>query len=351
MKISSLLPSLCAAILAPQLNGLANDASGRLHLSVVDQRTGRPIPARVHLKNAAGKEIRTDAYPYHKGHFTIPGTGELELPPGAYSYEIEHGQQWSIASGTLRVRPNEITEHAARIHELIDITKEGWWSGDLHVHRAIEHMQWLMEAEDLHVAPSVTWWNQSNLWRDGRPMPADPLIRFPGGRCNHIMAGEDERSGGALLYFHLDRPMDIRSENWEFPSPMKFLAQARQQQRVHVDIEKPFWWDVPIWLASGRIDTIGIANNHMCRDSMFGDAKSGGEAWGKPRDMSRLPHPHGNGYWSQEIYYHALNAGLRIPPSAGSASGVLPNPLGYNRIWVHVGDRFDREQWWRNLRA
>jgi hypothetical protein len=56
------------------------------------------------------------------------------------------------------------------------------------------------------------------------------------------------------------------------------------------------------------------------------------EAWGKPRDSQRLPGPLGNGYWSQELYYHILNAGIRLPPSAGSASGVLPNPVGYNRV-------------------
>ena len=89
-----------------------------------------------------------------------------------------------------------------------------------------------------------------------------------------------------------------------------------------MDIEKPFWWDVPIWLASGKIDTIGIANNHMCRDWVYFNPRTGGEAWGRPRDVKRLPHPHGNAHWTQEIYYHALNAGLRVPPSAGSASGV-----------------------------
>ena len=148
---------------------------------------------------------------------------------------------------------------------------------------------------------------------------------------------------------------------------------ARKNPKVWVDIEKPFWWDVPIWLAgAGKVNSIGIANNHMTRDEMFSPnprpgtapaakrsadrrseakGKSGAwepqatrikdawtdEAWGKPRDYDRLPSPHGNGYWSQEIYYHALNTGIRLPPSAGSASGVLPNPLGYNRVWVHLG--------------
>jgi hypothetical protein len=75
------------------------------------------------------------------------------------------------------------------------------------------------------------------------------------------------------------------------------------------------------------------------------------EAWGKPRVVERLPAPLGNGYWTQEIYYHLLNCGLRLPPSAGSASGVLPNPVGYNRVYVHVENRFDHDQRWEGLRA
>src|SRR5262249_32846576 len=101
-----------------------------------------------------------------------------------------------------------------------------------------------------------------------------------------------------------------------------------------IDIEKPFWWDVPLWLVNGSPDSIGIANNHMYRTGVYP-----GEAWGKPRDKDKLPGVSGNGLWSQEIYYHILNSGFRIPPSAGSASGVLPNPVGYNRAYVHVGEK------------
>jgi hypothetical protein len=75
------------------------------------------------------------------------------------------------------------------------------------------------------------------------------------------------------------------------------------------------------------------------------------EAWGRPRDKERLPDPLGVAHWTQEIYYHALSAGLRIPPSAGSASGVLPNPVGYNRVYVHVGESFTHESWWQGLAA
>ena len=46
-----------------------------------------------------------------------------------------------------------------------------------------------------------------------------------------------------------------------------------------------------------------------------------------------------------------LNAGLRIPPSAGSASGVIHNPVGYNRVYVHLDGEPGYEAWWEGLRA
>jgi hypothetical protein len=172
------------------------------------------------------------------------------------------------------------------------------------------------------------------------------MTRFDGDRFFHVMAGEDEREGGALLYFGLDQPLAIAGSGREYPSPMKFVLDAHQHPGAWIDIEKPFWWDVPVWLASGEIDSIGLANNHMCRSSMMEN-----EAWGKPRDAGRLPPPRGNGFWSQEIYYHILNCGLRVPPSAGSASGVLPNPVGYDRVYVHVDGEMSYEKWWQGLKA
>jgi hypothetical protein len=115
---------------------------------------------------------------------------------------------------------------------------------------------------------------------------------------------------------------------------------------VWVDIEKPFWWDAPVWLASGLVDSIGIAHNHLLRGGVLDN-----EAWGKPRDRQRYPPAWGNGLWTQDIYYHALNCGLRLPPSAGSASGVLPNPVGYNRAYVQVDGELTYAKWWEGLRA
>jgi hypothetical protein len=226
----------------------------------------------------------------------------------------------------------------------------------MHVHRPVADVPLLMRAADLHVAPVITWWHNRqafrNLWADR--LPERPLVRFDGDRYYHALAGEDERGGGALLFVNLRRPLDLAGARLEDPSPMTFVAEARGLAKddgdadgpAWIDVEKPFWWDVPVWLASGQVDSIGLANNHMNRRGMYE-----GEAWGKPRDAGRLPPPRGNGFWTQEIYYHILNCGLRLPPSAGSASGVLNNPVGYNRMYVHRDGPLSYPGWWDALRA
>jgi hypothetical protein len=140
--------------------------------------------------------------------------------------------------------------------------------------------------------------------------------------------------------------VDITAGEKHYPSSMDYLIPIRRIPGVHVDVEKPFWWDTPLWIASGMVDSIGLLNNHMQRSTMLSN-----EAWGKPRDPKRFPGVHGNGRWSQEIYYQILNTGHRIAPSAGSASGVLPNPVGYNRVYVYCGEDFSWDNWWKNLKA
>jgi hypothetical protein len=314
-------------------------------ITVVDKATGKPVPCRIHLKDAAGEPQRAAKLPFWHDHFVCPGEVRLELAPGKYSFEIERGPEYGLHTGSFTLQEKARSKLTVQLERLVDLAAEGWWSGDLHVHRPVSDIELLMRAEDLHIAPVITWWNNRNQWAKEKP-PAIPLVRFENDRFYDILAGEDEREGGALLYFHLPRPLPITGALREYPSPMTFVEEARRQSGVWIDVEKPFWWDVPVWVASRQVDSIGLANNHMCRHRMYET-----EAWGKPRNAIRLPPPLGNGYWSQEIYYHLLNCGLRLPPSAGSASGVLPNPVGYNRVYVHAGAELSYAKWWASLRA
>lgn len=336
-------PIRLAAILVVGCFAQVN-AAETIQINVSDA-SGQPVACRVHLTNDQGQPQKADGQPFWHDHFVCSGRVATDLPAGSYTWQIERGPEWTRASGRFDVMDGQPATVDLTLARIASLRAEGWYSGDMHVHRPVNEIERLMMAEDLDFAPVIGWWNTPAK----NAAPAEQTeFRFDGHRVYSTMAGEDEREGGALLYFGLSRPLDLSVRSREFPSPMSFVQEARQlNKQVWIDIEKPFWWDVPTWLATSQMNSIGIANNHMCRAEMLAS-----EAWGKPRDASRLPAPRGNGLWSQEIYYHILNAGIRLPPSAGSASGVLPNPVGYNRVYVHLDDQeLTRDKWFAALAA
>ena len=318
---------------------------GVIDFQIVDSESKEQIPARIHLWNSKGVAVRAVGMPFFHDHFVCAGKVRLRLRADRYQFEIERGPEYRIHRGFFTMLPGAREQKIIPLKRFVDMKKEGWWSGDLHIHRKLEDIELLMQAEDLHIAPVITWWNKNSLWTEN-PLPEELLHQFDGNRFYHVLSGEDERDGGALIYHHLRSPHNIVSGERETPSSMKFLLEIHQHAGVHVDIEKPFWWDVPVWIASGMVDSIGINNNHMQRGKM-----NNTEAWGKPRDKQLFNGKVANGKWSQHIYYQILNTGHRIPPSAGSASGVLHSPVGYNRVYVYCGEQFSWDAWWENLRA
>jgi hypothetical protein len=325
---------------------LLGQRRGEVEIRAVDSETNKLIAVRMHLKDERGRPVKPPRLPYWHDHFAFAGKVVLELRPGRYTFEIERGPEYRTRIGHFLIRRGATDNKQVVMSRFVDMKKEGWWSGDLHIHRPIAEIPTLMLADDLHIAPVITWWNDRNQWRT-QDLPDQLLVQFDGDRYYHVLAGEDERAGGALLYFNLPRPLDLTAQNnREYPSPVDYLRQAREFEGIHVDIEKPFWWDMPVWIATGMVDSIGLANNHLHRDGMLPN-----EAWGKPRDTTLYPPPLGTGRWSQDIYYQLLETGERIAPSAGSASGVLANPVGYNRVYVHCGPNLDYESWWEGLRA
>lgn len=340
-----ILLALAAGLVVPRAAPAQQFGKGELKLTVVDRDTGKPVACRVHLHNAKGLPHKPPGLPFWKDHFVCDGAVTLTLPRGEYAFEMERGPEYTVRYGRFSIGDYAVDEKTVDLHRVANPAETGWWSGEFHVHRPLDQIELLMRAEDLHVAPVITWWNKKSEWT-GKPLPEKLTVQFDENRFYNVMGGEDERGGGALLFFNLSKPLAIADAAREYPPAIKFLAEARQQPDAWIDVEKPFWQDVPVWLASGMVDSIGIANNHMQRSGMLAN-----EAWGRARDPQLYRGPLGNGRWTQDIYYHALNCGLRIPPSAGSASGVLANPVGYNRAYVYLGDEpLSYEAWWQAYR-
>jgi len=338
------LPLFLAVLSEPALQP-ARAASGQLELTVVDRRTKQPIACRMHLRNAKGRPHRPSKVPFWHDHFVFAGTITLKLPLGEYSFEMERGPEYVERTGRFTINRFADDRKEVDMLRFVDMSSYGWWSGDVDVRRPAEDIELLMLADDLHVAPVVTWWDDQDDWH-GKPPREGLLVRFDRDRFYHLMAGAHDRAGGTFLYFNLPAPLKLDAASREYPPPPVYLDRAREHAGAWVDLTRPFWWDLPMLVAHDQVDSIQILHGDLCRDRVIQD-----DAGGKPRDKALYPGVQGTGRWSQAIYFHLLNCGLRIPPTAGSSSGLSPNPVGYNRVYVHVDGEFTYEKWWEGLRA
>lgn len=311
-------------------------------------------PANIRITNEAGDYFYADSTYYWtafwgKSYPDYPSSGQftIKLPVGKYTYEIDRGPEYKYTRGEFDVIDKNLSI-AAEIERIIDLKKLNWWSGELHIHRKLEHIERLMLAGDLHIGPVITSWNQYYGVKKDSVYNNAPK-KFDNNRYYTTGGAEDERAGGAILVLNTPSPLNISVDHrQEYPPLAKTVERIEKEfgKNYWIDLEKPFWRDLPILIPTGKINSMGIAHNHMNKYSIFE-----GEANGHARDTAKYPWPNGNGNWTQDIYYNVLNAGIRIPPSAGSASGVLMNPVGYNRVYAHVEKDFTYEHWFEEVRA
>ncbi len=352
--------------LASLINPAPLLASGQLEIRVVDHDSGQPLAVRMHLKNAKGTPVKPSGVPGLGDHFVFDGKIILHLPNGGYEFLIERGPEYLERTGHFQIENFADDNKTIDMKRFADMAKEGWYSGDLDVDRPQKEIELLMRADDLHIVPLVTWSNKKNPWLK-QPLPKSAVTQFDGAFFYSLLGGELTSPGNTLRLFQLDKPLDVSDASQSKTAAaalgslpwLPVVEKARREQNAWVDAGAFFARDLPIWIAAGQVDSIQLANRHLEREGVLDN-----EAGGWPRDVSSFPKPQGNGRWAQEIYYHLLNCGLKIPPTAGSGSGINNNPVGYDRLYVNVNSTADQnsddntesqlitwDRWWDALRA
>jgi hypothetical protein len=138
---------------------------------------------------------------------------------------------------------------------------------------------------------------------------------------------------------------DIKTNEYAVRLSDDITQSAIQNLKSEITIAPtPYAWNLPVWLASRKLDAIQLIHRHSLREGVVDN-----EDDGRPRDESLFPGHTGNGRWSAAVYHHVLNCGFRIPPVAGSGSGANDSPVGTNRVYVHCGDEFTPESWWQDV--
>jgi hypothetical protein len=353
---------------------------------VVDETTGSPIAARIYLQGADGEwhfckadDPEGTAWPYAEQWVPMPRSVEkhttvsahrfrAKLPPGQYELTVERGKEYhpfkqkvEVGSGT--------TEVQVRLRRWIDMAERGWYSGETHVHRRIRELPNVMLAEDLNVAFPVTFWTtqahtapnrEPSTLRSQGPSPFGPRedygyepievdrthIIFPRNTEYEVFSveGRSHLLGAIFVLNH-------RTRFERGVPPVGPVARQAHAEGALLDLDKHSWpWSMML-VPIAKVDLFELANNSVWRTE-FGFRQSPVA----PADYMKVEQDEGGltewGWldFGFQSYYALLNCGFRLQPTAGTASGVHPVPLGFNRVYVEV-ETFSGEAWIEGLRA
>ena len=78
---------------------------------------------------------KIEGYPFWSDHFVFPGKITLNLPTGFYTFELERGPEYYNVTGNFSIERFADDSKEVELRRVVDMSDEGWWSGDLHLRR------------------------------------------------------------------------------------------------------------------------------------------------------------------------------------------------------------------------
>lgn len=314
--------------------------SGTVVIDLLDKKTQDPLTCRVQVLNEKGRPVRPRSASQERSWSLIESPLTVRNRKGKYTYRVYRGPEYAAGGGDFELDTNSDGYDVLEVPRHANMLEEDWFGGDLSAHLSAKKLlQWL-PAEGLTMSVQL---GQQIVAQDA----SEQSIVSEGGLWVESQSYFDSRPGSGLSLHHWLPPAEVPKD---LPST-KLLVLAKNAEQpedtlpVHAEICRLWARDIPIWLASQRIDSIQVLSTHLTW---------GGEGENQFRpivdpDPGRFRGDRGPGRMLEYIYWKVLDAGLRIPPSAGSGFGKIDTVLGYNRVYVSC-DSVSQAAWWESLR-
>jgi len=343
-------------------NGQAHSAGGArielltphkawLHVTIMDDATGKPTPARVHFRSPDGRYFP----PYGHRHQVndnwfedygadlklgstqyayVDGTFQIELPIGRCYAEVSKGFEYEAVRQEVDIQPGQ-RELTIRLQRRFDLRRQGWVTADTHVHFISPQTAWLEgQAEGLNVINLL-----ASQWGDLFTNVGDLTGRLSG--CSRddtiVWVGSENRQhilghmsllgvkGAPIMPFCAGGPQESFFGDPMWMGLNEWADRCRQQDGVVVIPHFPNpYAEVAAEIILGKVDGV---------------------------ELREFYSPTLNNYNLLE-WYRFLNLGYRVAAVGGTDKMSAGMPVGGVRTYAYLGDEdLSFDNWAKAVRA
>ena len=324
---------------------------GALNLTVEDSETGDPVGARFglyELKTGWSPKPDESALPlwvmsqqkrqinlrsaYDEGK-AWPGKGawiswtdgnySAQIPSGRYQLVLYKGPEYHVVDKTITIEPGKKNAITVDMKRWRDLSSEGWYSGDLHLHvdrfEKVDNrsLSQILEAEDINVGVDLqlmydlVFIMHQLYGEEGRHQEGNYMV----------VPGQETPRGSQWGHFNA---IDVS----RFFPPKNYLAPHEI---------------MPTFREDGAV----VGMNHVMLD-LFGAGN--GLAMNMPIDGFDYLEVLQQSVLGTEQLYNWLDLGYKVTPSAGTDFPVMGH-AGQERTFVNIDGAFSREKWKEALLA
>lgn len=269
---------------------------------------------------------------YQVPFFYADGTFEIDVPPGPTVVTLERGFEHLLKRETLDLKPGETHDLELASRRFVDLKKEGWISGDTHIHWVtnawnvdlpIDSLARVQRAEDLRVVNNLTLLHRTNIDAFIKPSqaPVGPIARLCDGDY-HIEMAEEYRNQnlyGHLCFLNLKYlvmpigtgPQIAGDDSLDYPINKPAIIQAREQGAISIEAH-----------GIGANHELPLNAIHSLTDS-----------------LDQI---------DPDDYYRLLDCGFQLPLTNGSDHPA--RIAGCARAYVKIDGDFTYEKWIDGIR-
>ena len=320
-----------------------------VHVTVLDDQTGRPVPCRVHFRSPEG--IPYQPYGHHDrvnsnletfffdvggdarlGQITyayIDGKCQGWLPRGEVIVDVARGFEYEPLRTKVRIEPGQ-RELTLRIRRWADQNAQGWYSGDPHVHAVgLTGAHREAQGEDVNFVNLMAT-QLGHLFTNTEDFTGRPTTSNDGRTIVYCSQENRQHMLGHLSLLGLKEPV------------MPWCSGGPGEAEMGGTLEEVMsHWADACHAQGGTVIIPHIPNPNGEPAVLI--------ATGRADAMEMVAH----GAYQHLEYYRYLNGGYRLPLVGGTDKMHSSVPIGICRTYARLadGEPFTYENWSAAVRA